>query len=250
MSNNLDLDQVAAAQDNKETTINDQSGQLDAAITEFLDVDLTAGNVTVTADEYRRNLRFNATNVATTGREVTLQAIKHVVVLASDSGNTDDVTFQIGTGTLVLSPGDVTLAYSDGTANGLEAVAGDGSIVVPIYMHARAVEKTTDLTVATDITGNIVSPVTGTIADVKAVVDTAGVTGDTVIDVNLNGTTIMTADKITIETTETDSDDAATQPALTTTAISANDLLAIDVDSISTTPPKGLVVLVTIDRTV
>lgn len=248
MSNNLDLDQVSASQDNKETTINDQSGQLDAAVTEFLDVDLTAGNVTVTADQYRRNLRFNATDATVSGREVTLQAIKHLVVLTSDSANTEDVTFQVGTGTIVLSPGAVTLAYSDGTANGLESMAS--SIVVPIYMHARAVEKATDLAVATDITGNIVSPVTGTIADVKAVVDTAGVTGDTVIDVNLNGSTIMTADKITIESTETDSDDAATQPALTTTAISVNDLLTIDVDSIAATAPKGLVVLITIDRTV
>jgi hypothetical protein len=34
MSNNLALSQVAAAQNQKEVTINDQAGQLDAALTE------------------------------------------------------------------------------------------------------------------------------------------------------------------------------------------------------------------------
>ena len=41
MSNNLDLAQVAAAQNNKEVTINDQAGQLDAGLTDKVDVALT-----------------------------------------------------------------------------------------------------------------------------------------------------------------------------------------------------------------
>src|SRR5918996_401639 len=41
MSNNLALAQVAAAQNNKETTINDEAGQLDAGLTDKVDVALT-----------------------------------------------------------------------------------------------------------------------------------------------------------------------------------------------------------------
>ena len=41
MSNNLELAQVAAAQNQKEVTINDQAGQLDAGLTDKVDVALT-----------------------------------------------------------------------------------------------------------------------------------------------------------------------------------------------------------------
>ena len=41
MSNNLELAQVAAAQNNKEVTINDQAGQLDAGLTDKVEVALT-----------------------------------------------------------------------------------------------------------------------------------------------------------------------------------------------------------------
>ena len=41
MSNNLELSQVAAAQNQKEVTINDQAGELDAGLTDKVDVALT-----------------------------------------------------------------------------------------------------------------------------------------------------------------------------------------------------------------
>jgi hypothetical protein len=41
VSNNLELVQVAAAQNQKEVTINDQAGQLDAGLTDKVDVPLT-----------------------------------------------------------------------------------------------------------------------------------------------------------------------------------------------------------------
>ena len=40
-NNNLELSQVAAAQNQKEVTINDQAGQLDAGLTDKVDVVLT-----------------------------------------------------------------------------------------------------------------------------------------------------------------------------------------------------------------
>ena len=51
MSNNLNLSQVAAAQNQKEVTINDQAGQLDAALTEVLTVEVDDSNAYVLTDE-------------------------------------------------------------------------------------------------------------------------------------------------------------------------------------------------------
>lgn len=62
MSNNLDLSQVSAAQNQKEVTINMQSAQLDAAITAQLDVPIDDGNAkTLTNNEFRRNFLFHVT---------------------------------------------------------------------------------------------------------------------------------------------------------------------------------------------
>ena len=56
MSNNLSLSQVAAAQNQKEVTINDQAGQLDAALTEVLTIEVDDSNGYVLTDtEFRRS---------------------------------------------------------------------------------------------------------------------------------------------------------------------------------------------------
>jgi hypothetical protein len=71
---------------------------------------------------------------------------------------------------------------------------------------------------------------------------TAGTTGTMVVDIHKAGTTIMTTNKLDIETGETSTRTAATQPDLTTTTIAAGDLITIDVDAVHTTAAKGLVV--------
>jgi hypothetical protein len=59
MSNNLNLSQVAAAQNQKEVTINDQAGELDAALTEVLTVAVDDTNaVALTSSQFRRNFFF------------------------------------------------------------------------------------------------------------------------------------------------------------------------------------------------
>jgi hypothetical protein len=60
MTNNLDLAQVAPSQNNKETTINDQAGQLDAALTAKLALAVTSSNArTLTNAELRRYFFFD-----------------------------------------------------------------------------------------------------------------------------------------------------------------------------------------------
>jgi hypothetical protein len=60
MTNNLDLAQVAPSQNNMETTINDQAGQLDAALTARLALAVTSTNArALTSTELRRYFFFD-----------------------------------------------------------------------------------------------------------------------------------------------------------------------------------------------
>jgi hypothetical protein len=60
MSNNLSLAQVAAAQNQKEGTINNQAGQLDAALTGRLPLAIDSTNArTLTNAELRRYFFFD-----------------------------------------------------------------------------------------------------------------------------------------------------------------------------------------------
>ena len=110
------------------------------------------------------------------------------------------------------------------------------------YILMRVVEAATSQAAATTVGGDLELPFTGTITEIGAYCDTAGTTGTATIDVNLNGTTLMTTNKITLDTTEKSSRTAATAPALTTTAVTAGDLITVDIDAIHTTAAKGLTI--------
>jgi len=137
-------------------------------------------------------------------------------------------------------------------------MASDSATKVPTQQSVKAYADTkvpkatfpdsvtiacSDMTTPLTNTGNPkaywVNPygVTLTLTDIKATLATAGTGTSTVIDVNegaAGGTTLMATDKITIEATETDSDDATTQPALTDTSIASKGRITIDVDSVGT----------------
>ena len=124
------------------------------------------------------------------------------------------------------------------------------------YIIFNLVDSATDVTVATDVGGDFVIPFAGVILQDDTLTEqfyaantTAGTTGTMVVDVHLNGTTIMTTNKLDIETTEKSSETAATQPDLTTTAVAAGDILTFDVDAIHTTAAKGLKVGIAIRAT-
>lgn len=110
------------------------------------------------------------------------------------------------------------------------------------YLLIRVLGSTTDCSVAATVGGDVEIPFTGTITEIGAYVDTAGTTGTMTIDVNKGGATLMTTNKITIDSTEKSSRTAATAPALTTTAVSAGDLITVDIDAIHTTAAKGLTI--------
>ena len=105
----------------------------------------------------------------------------------------------------------------------------------------------TDCAVDTNLAGDFVSPIAGTILQndstpfyLYATNSTAGTTGTMVVDIHINGTSIMTTNKLDFDTTEKTTTTAATPPDLTTTSIAVGDIVTIDIDSVHTTPAKGL----------
>jgi len=83
------------------------------------------------------------------------------------------------------------------------------------------------------------------LVDVHAEVITAGTTGTTNIQIrNVTDSQDMLSTVITIDSTETGSDTGATPAVINTTYddVATNDVIAIDVDAVSTTAPKGLIV--------
>jgi len=143
-----------------------------------------------------------------------------------------------------------TAAETDTGTDATRATSPDGlqdSKYNVRYACFILIDPDTDVAADTDIGGSFVIPFAATILqdDTKtdqlaAVTDTAGTTGTMVVDVHLNGTTIMTTNKLDIETTEAGTQTAVTQPDLTTTAISAGDVLTFDIDAVHTTAAKGL----------
>lgn len=110
------------------------------------------------------------------------------------------------------------------------------------YVLYRILDSGTDVTTGTTKGGDFEFPFTGTITAVGGFADTAGTTGTMVVDINKAGSTIMTTNKLSFDSTEKTTRTAATQPTLTTTAITAGDILTFDIDTIQTTPAKGLTV--------
>ena len=83
------------------------------------------------------------------------------------------------------------------------------------------------------------------LVDVHAEVITAGTTNTTDIQIaNVTQATDMLTTKLTVDSAETGSDTAATAAVIDTANddVAENDLLRIDVDTVSTTAPKGLIV--------
>lgn len=123
MSNNLNLLQLATGQEQKEQTINDANAQIDAAITEFLVVDLSAGNVTLTLAQVRGAVLFKATG-NTVLRQITMPTIKRLMYV--QNAGTATLNLVRGATTIAVPSGQSTTIYLDSTADGMVSVGGGG----------------------------------------------------------------------------------------------------------------------------
>lgn len=124
-SANLGVPYVAAAQNQKEVTINSGFDAVDAALTEVLAISLAAGDVTVTAAQATRNqvLRCSGNTVA---RNLNLPQLKRELVIVNQG--TAVLSVKRGTTTVAMPAGAPRRVYMDGTANGLIETGGSGGI--------------------------------------------------------------------------------------------------------------------------
>lgn len=169
----------------------------------------------------------------------------------------------------VTSSGTLTVTKANQTANQVYAGPTSGGAAAPAF-RALVAADVPDLSATyqplhnlvaqqmvfapiTDVTtgdgaGYIVVPAAiggKNLTRVHARVITAGTTGTTDIQIaNVTQGADMLSTKITIDSGETASDTAATPPVIDTgnDDVATNDLLRIDVDAVSTTKPKGLII--------
>ena len=137
MSNNLELAQVAAAQNNKETTINDQAGQLDAGLTDKVDVALTGTTSPLVLSDAQalRCMVLKLTGTHPGGAyQVHCPTNRKIYVVWNSTAG--DFTFKTVAGTgILVSAGAVLILYCDGTnaiqLAGLVATIDDiGDVVI------------------------------------------------------------------------------------------------------------------------
>lgn len=119
----------------------------------------------------------------------------------------------------------------------------------PKYIEKRIYSSATNCAIDTTIEGDWEARFGGTIVEVGAYNDTAGTTGTMVADIHIGGATIMTTNKLDIDTTEKTTETAATAPGLTTTTFVKGDIFTFDVDAVHTTPAVGLVIWMKVIQT-
>lgn len=104
-------------------------------------------------------------------------------------------------------------------------------------------DETTDLTTGT-AKKTFRMPFNLDVSELRASVNTAPVGSDIIVDINADGTTLMSTNKITIDAGEKTSTTAATSPGITTSQVSDDAEMTIDIDQVgSTTAGKGLKVV-------
>jgi hypothetical protein len=131
VSNNLGLSQVTAAQNNKEVTINDQAGELDAAITVAVDIAVDNTNaITLTTAQFTDNNMFHIVNdspAPTAAITVTVPAVSRGV-FAVINETSYEVTVQVSgqTETAPTVATGVTEAASLITCDGTDCRSAGG----------------------------------------------------------------------------------------------------------------------------
>jgi len=180
------------------------------------DISLTASDVGAKATGADETANVSAASTSAAGK-VELTVASEVTTGTSD---TLAITPDSLAGSTIFGVKSVQITcfdYATNTATG----DGKGYIVIPASLNGM----------------NLVS--------VHAKVITAGTTGTTDIQIaNVTDTQDMLSTKITIDSGETGSDTAATAAVINTSYddVATNDLLRIDVDAVSTTAAKGLIV--------
>ncbi len=118
---NLAIEHILQSQAQKEVTANEAFDALDEALNDFTTIDASAGNTTVSADDFTRNVPLVLTGTPAGALDLTVPASKRLFIVQNECGQ--DVAVTAGAGAQVLTSGQRRLLYGDGT--NIVAVAPD-----------------------------------------------------------------------------------------------------------------------------
>jgi hypothetical protein len=119
MANDLNLPAIADGQaDSQWQTSNDGDAALGNALQDFYTVDFTAGNVTLTAAQFRSAMTFIPSNLSAT-RVLTIPAVKRALFIVHNTDAVDSITVTKGSTTITVAAGELGFLNTDGTTNSL-----------------------------------------------------------------------------------------------------------------------------------
>lgn len=215
-----------------ENVVEDTSPQLGG------NLDVNGQSITSTANG-NVNLSPNGTGQVTVGTSISFTSTTNAGVKLNSLTTTERNALTPVAGDLIYNETDGIAQVYDGT----QWV----NLAYEVPIQATIVDYTTDIA-----TGDgqyyfrVPSRLNGmNLTAVHAEVITAGTTGTTDIQIhNVTDAVDMLSTKLTIDSGETGSDTAVTAAVINTSNddVATNDLLRVDVDAISTTAPKGLIV--------
>lgn len=181
------------------------------------------GSTTITADDWTAVAALAGTN---TGDElaasVTVSGVAEIATSAETDTGTDAARTVSPDGLAGSYAGTKEITFSDAVDADTAVADGTATVIIPASIGGM----------------DLVS--------VVAIVNTAGTTNTTDIQIrNVTQTADMLSTKLTIDSAETSSTTAATPAVIDTSNddVATNDVLAIDIDAVSTTAAKGLVVV-------
>lgn len=193
MSNNLNLPQVSASQNQKEVTINDQAGALDAALTDILALNFatatSAGVLTLTNDQFRKHILFVGSSLAADMAVIVPLIIRGFFIFQNQDG-THKITVERGSTSIDVLAGESIAFATDGTTNGLKKVTDlAGTVTNPfdIMLQKLGVPTNAELITRAVFDRTVTFPVslTGSVASAG----TAS-TGNVSFDLQKNGSSI------------------------------------------------------------
>jgi hypothetical protein len=152
---NLAIEHILQSQAQKEVTANEAFDALDQAMNDFTTLDVSAGNTTVSADDFTRNVLLVLTGTPAGVLDLTVPASKRLFIVQNECGQ--DVAVTAGAGAQVLTSGQRRLLYGDGT--NIVAIApdfastgagGGGGSGFPVFKGAL-IKRTTNLAIASGV---------------------------------------------------------------------------------------------------
>ena len=120
MADNLNLPVVAAAQNQKEVTINAATQQLSSALADFFSIAMAGSNYVLSTANFQDYLGF-ATTGNTAGNTFTIPASKRALFYIQNGGSAS-LSVVVGSTSLSVAAGAVGFFQTDGTSNGLVSI--------------------------------------------------------------------------------------------------------------------------------